>query len=264
MYLKGIQDTEHPGRNYGSSLAFGILGPVAEPAIPDLVQLLQNNNTVRGAANALVAIGPASIPALIGVMGIVSNRSQYVVISALGQFGSAAVASSPILIRIIETNSVSSDAAIRTLVEIETNRNDLIPLFAQHIADSNAVLGANYALGRLGKPGIPVLLQSLTNESRHVRAFAEGALDPDFQKFSFDRTNNSAPSFMRLISLYNLKVMGAASESYSEGDFRMAAKTAGNFLNDRNPAIQMAASNAFLYLTPLAQTNISQRMIDGN
>jgi hypothetical protein len=262
FYVKGIQDTDHAARSYGSDTAFQILGAKAEPAIPDLAGLLAHDKTANAAARGLVAIGPASIPALTNAVATLTSHQRYAAISALGQFGLSAEAAVPTLIHTIKIDPFASDIAMRALVEIDSHHQALIPLFSEHITDSNGAAGAAYALERLGTPGIPVLLQSLTNGPRNIRAFAEGALDPDFQKFSLDKVEASTPAFMRLVTVYNLKALKAASHIYAQGDFRAAAQTAERFLNDTNPAIGLSASNALIYLAPLARTNISQSKID--
>ncbi|MBI3851318.1 MAG: hypothetical protein HY298_13740 [Verrucomicrobia bacterium] len=44
---------------------FNALGPIAEPAIPELTQLLNGEDTAYYAASALAAIGPKAVPALV-------------------------------------------------------------------------------------------------------------------------------------------------------------------------------------------------------
>lgn len=262
LYVGWIQNSTDIPRRYGSELAIEILGPAAQPAIPALAGLLRNDQTAPIAAECLLATGPAAIPALTEAAATMKNRGRSDAISILGEFGPAAGSAAPVLIQIIKNEPMWAWPAMQTLVEIETNAAVLLPLFGQHVADTNNAAGAAYALGRLGNAGVPMLLLSLTSEPRNIRCFAAGALDPDFQKYSTDKQDVDPVRFRRLRCIFNLKVMTAASRCYSVGDYVAAAQTAGRYTNSADATIRAAAIEAFNYLRPFAETNVPQMKID--
>ena len=258
FYAQWIGDASNPYRQNRSQHAIEILGPAAEPIIPVLAGLLKDGKTAPVAGMCLLAIGPASIPCLIEAVATLTNRGQTCAITMLGEFGPAAKPAIPILVQIVKSESPLAWPAMQTLVEIETNIDILLPLLARHITDTNSASGAAYALGRLGNPGVPLLLQSLTNESRSIRCFAAGALDPRFQKRSDKKMETDSFRFRRLCSLYNLRVTGAAFRFYSQGEWVVAAQIAEQFTNSVDANIRDSANKTLSILLPLAVTNVPQ------
>lgn len=261
-YAQWIGDASNPYRQYRSQHAIEILGPAAEPIIPILAGLLKDGKTASVAGSCLLAIGPASIPSLIEAVATLTNRGQTCAITMLGEFGPAAKPALPILIQIVKSESPLAWPAMQTLVEIETNIDILLPLLARHVADTNSASGAAYALGRLGNPGVPLLLQSLTNESRSIRCFAAGALDLRFQKRSDKKMETDSFRFRRLCAIYNMRVLGAASRSYSQGDWVVAAQIAEQFTNSVDATIRDSANKTLSVLLPLAATNVPQMKLE--
>jgi hypothetical protein len=187
-----------------------------------------------------------------------TNRGRVKAIEILGEFGPLAKPAVPILIQIIKSDSPLAWPAMQTLVEIETNQTVVLPLLALHVLDTNSAIGAAYALGRLGDAGVPILLMALTNETRIMRCSAAGALDPDFQKYSKDKSVTNALGFRRLCCEYNLKVIRAGVRAYAQGDFVAAAQTAAQYTNSTDTNIREAANNVLNILRPLAETNVPQ------
>lgn len=262
LYVRWIQRSVDNPRKYGAEVAIQILGPDAKPAIPVLANLLSDDKTASIAAECLLATGPAAIPALTEAAATITNRGRWDAISILGEFGPVAGSASPVLIRIIKSEPMWAWPAMQALVEVETNAAVMLPLFVQHVADTNNAPAADYALGRLGNVGVPMLLLSLTNEPRDIRCFAAGALDPDFQKYSTENRSVDSVRFRRLCCIFDLKVMTAASRCYSVGDYVAAAQTAGRYTNSADATIRAAAIEAFNYLRPLAETNVPRMKID--
>jgi hypothetical protein len=187
-----------------------------------------------------------------------TNHGRVAAIYILGEFGPVARPAVPVLVQIIKSDSPLAWPAIQTLVEIETNPAVMLPLLALHVADTNTGHGAAYALGRLGNAGVPMLLMSLTNDTRGFRCFAAGALDPGFQKHSLDKDGTDTLGFRRRCCEYNLKVLNAAVRSYSQGDCVAAAQVAGQYTNSPDANIREAANYALNILRPFAETNVSQ------
>ena len=262
FYSHWMGDAADPFRQYRSQQAIEILGPAAEPIIPILAGLLKDNKTASGAASCLLAIGPASIPSLIEAVETLTNRGQSYSITMLGEFGPAAKTAVPVLARIIQSDSPLTWPAMQALVEIESNTDVVLALLTPHMSDTNCGSGVTYALGRLGNTGVPLLLMSLTNETRSLRCFAAGALDTQFQKYSLDKYNTNTPRFRVLCCEYNLRTLNAAVQCYSKGDFVAATWTAEQFTNNTDIKIREAAENALSILRPMAETNVPQSRID--
>lgn len=174
-----------PGQTDGSPdglIIIQILGPVAQPVIPDLAGLLLDEHTCGWAAMCLAAIGPASLPALSNAVAVGSSRIRYQAINALGELGLAARPTIPLLSQDSRTNQPEAIPALRALVEIDSSALNLLPFFNERLTDPNTAPGAAYALARLGPAGLPALLLAFTNSANVVRAAAAAALDPRFQR----------------------------------------------------------------------------------
>lgn len=255
-FLKWIPDARHPLRQNASATAIRILGPMAEPAIPGLVRLLKDEHAAHDVAYCLTSIGLAAVPALSNVVATTTNRECIEALGSLRDLGPVASPTVPMLIQIVRTNPNLANFALQSLVEVETNADALMPLLVEHLTDTNNAGVPAYGLGRIGQPGFPFLLQSLTNEARIIRHFAEAALSTNFQKISTGKLKVTPPERpMYSKACFNLLVLEAAFRSYSEGDFQMAAQTAQQFTNDPNPVICTAASNVLSYLDPILRTN---------
>ena len=263
-YLKWMVDSDNQLRKYRAGHALEILGPTAEPAIPALAHLLNDDRNCSAAANCLLATGPAAIPVLTEAVETLTNRGRVQAIEILGEFGPLAKPAVPILIQIIQGDSPLAWPAMQALVEIETNQTVILPLLALHVSDTNSAVGAAYALGRLGDAGIPMLLMALTNETGIIRCSAAGALHPVFQKYFKDKSVTSAPGFRfrRMCCAFNLEVIGEATRACSQGDFVAAAQVAAQYTNSTNANIREAASNVLSILRPLAETNVPQSKLD--
>ena len=178
---------QHRFRSIDGVIAFQILGPMAEPAIPELARILTNEGTCGEAARCLTAIGPAAVPALSNAVVTATNRVRIAAITALGELGPVAKPTVPLLIQIVRTGDpYLADFALRTLAEVETNADTLMPLLVERLADTNTALGAAYGLARVGTLGLPILLQALTNDDRKIRLAAGAASHPECSKVSCD------------------------------------------------------------------------------
>ena len=173
---------ERKDRSWESLRIFQILGPAAKQAIPDLARLVNYEYLCRDAARCLATIGPDSVPALSNVLATGTNQVRREAAEALAELGPSASAAAPLLLQTIRTAPAAASFALRALVEVETNSATLLPLLVERFAGSNTAPDAAYALARLGTPGLPFLLQGLTNQQPTIRAAAGAALDPGFQK----------------------------------------------------------------------------------
>lgn len=177
-----IRLPERKDRSWEALWVFQVLGPTAKQAIPDLARLVNDEYLCGYAARCLAAIGPESIPALSNALATGTNQVRREAAEALAELGPSASAAAPLLLQTIRTAPAAASFALRALVEVETNSATLLPLLIERFADTNTAPDAAYALARLGTPGLPFLLQGLTNQQPTIRAAARAALDPGFQR----------------------------------------------------------------------------------
>jgi HEAT repeat protein len=153
---------------------FGILGPKADPAIPDLARLANNTNSEKIAFEATMALGEIGVSALPALLVVLTNQQG-----------------------IARSQAASSIGAIRRL---GTNANLAVPVLLNCLkdADEHVAASAAKALGRLGvQPGlvVPALTGYLQYSNEVVRAAVARALG----KFG-DEAHAAVPSLTRLLS----------------------------------------------------------------
>jgi HEAT repeat protein len=162
-------------------LGFKALGQLAEPAVPDLVLLLDDaDESLRNAAiQALGYIGPparAAVPALLDELRI----GNLTALDSLGSIGPAAAEAAPVILAeleqlegervqpwIIALGKVGSDSAVPFLIEFLRRQDEK----ARGAGGGQTSLflrqRAVEALGRIGPPArraVPFLLELLTRE----------------------------------------------------------------------------------------------------
>ena len=161
------------------------LGPYAEPAIPELIRLL-NRGYARGyIAAALGRIGVDAIPPLITSL---TNRNIEVraeAASALGGFRNddpRVLAAIPALVRCLGDDSAFVRAmAGRSLGNIRRQETTVVPALMKCLEDTDRQVqwAACLALGDFGTnaaPAVPVLLSKFNASTRDVHAAAALAL----------------------------------------------------------------------------------------
>lgn len=170
--------------------AIGMLGPGAEPVVPDLIRLLLNpsENVRIAAVGTLGQVGPAAAPAvqpllripaeeskklriaIVNALGLIGDRSQEVLskilaalddddhmvafgaADALARIGPTADAI-PGLIRLLEEDDRSLGAsAAKALGLLGPAANDAVPVLISHLESGNSLLKDNAAaaLGEIG------------------------------------------------------------------------------------------------------------------
>ncbi len=170
------------------------LGPKAQPAVGDLIALLDDGDpTVRGeAALALAAVGPeaaAAVPALGKLLAAenVDPETRFSAAYALGRIGAAARPAVELLKRLSGSAdnvlaTVAMWATLKIAPEDKSMFEDAIPALRKAVRNDREIvrLEAVVALGDIGPPAasaIPILeLASEDDSSRQVRAAAAEAL----------------------------------------------------------------------------------------
>lgn len=147
-YLQIVKDTlrdADPGNRMLAVQSLGRMGPAAEEAIPDLIQVLgEENAPLRPAAvTALSAIGAGAVPALVAALNRQSPAIRSGAADALGGIGAGATQAIPALINLLGDRDYE---------------------ISHHAAS---------ALGRIGPAAVPALMQVAAREDGRVTGMAE-------------------------------------------------------------------------------------------
>ena len=244
-----------PDRSAYGLIIFQILGPKAAPAIAKLNPMLFNERTCGEAAMCLAAIGPAATSALTNGLESGSWRIRYQTINALGQLGPVARGAAPALKRISRSGGPDAVPAVRALAEVEENSADLLPYLIECLGDTNTAPGAAYALARLRSNGIPPLLLALTNSEDIIRAAAEAALDPRFQK---QAAGEQASDFYARSGLFDMifnskrlgLIMVQRTNAFPNVERGKVAPALLQYSTNADPALRSAAKSALEALYP--------------
>ena len=130
--------------------AFRILGPIGKPAIPALVDMMNDTNICFEAAHALGAIGPDAIPALTNTW--------------------------------TQSNSVIRTAGFRALVDMGTNAETALPFLIAALQDANseirffAVVSMFYVGTNQPALAVPALIKTLEDPGPKIKRVAIGSL----------------------------------------------------------------------------------------
>ncbi len=171
-------------REAARSLA--LLGPEAKPAVPALVDALDDDQdqVLFWAATALSNLGPDAHEATSELIKRFSNQggrrykdqARLRVATALARIGAPAV---PQLIKALgdDSRAVRSGAA-RVLGNMGPTAREAVPALASLLADKEAYIGetAGAALGKIGLAAHPQVLAALGSDDENIRAAAAVAI----------------------------------------------------------------------------------------
>lgn len=210
------------------------------------IRLPQSQDRSLYAQACIEVLGPAALPVLSNAVATVSDaRVRYWALEGLGNLGTNARGTDPLLLDIIRkadaaTDISLADLALRALVESETNRMMLMPLLVERLADTNTAPGAAYGLAQLGEPGVLVLLRATTNENEKISAAAEAALDMDFSKY------DGYPIQVRFNGFkirFNSRMISHAASSYSGSKYQRKESLLQHYTTNENETIRIMATN---------------------
>lgn len=244
---------ERQDRSSDASLVFQILGTNAQAAILELAPLTMNDYTSSEACYCLSMVGAAAAPVLSNTLANATSMSRGAAIDALGELGPSARMTIPLLLHTIRNDRPAAWRALRALVEVETNSGTVLPLLIESFADTNTTAGAAYGLARLGASGIPPLLLAFTNSEASIRAAAQAALDPRFQK----RATGEEPSDFYARSglfqtIFNSRMLSEAilerTNSFPNVERGTIPLVLQHYASDTNAAIRSAAIEAIHHL----------------
>ena len=252
------------GKHEVAAWAFGLLGDQARPAVPALVQLLQDREAAvrASAAECLGAIGPAAAPAVPALVRLLESRpgpvryrnvyygadagEQDAVAHALGAIGPAASAAIPHLVG--RTNEVARLALMRI-------REESLRAFFERLrdtSDTEAWSRAAHEISRLGTnadPAIPLLVAGLQHTNSPIQEAAFEALRrlrrrPDLCVPAFAALLESPNPDGRINALEALAAFGPAAAP------ALPAVTAR--LRDDDYWVRRQATNALRAIDPAA------------
>ena len=203
------------------------LEKIGEPAIPALIEALQDKNLLvrQSAAKVLGYIGSPVIPALAKALKNLDAGVRRSAASALGRIGIEAKTALPQLVPLLQ----DSDAGVRRSaayavgnigVEAKTALPQLVPL----LQDSDVYVrrSAAYAVGNIGaeaKTAVPQLVPLLQDSDADVRSSAASALGRIGAE-----AKTAMPQLIPLLKDSKAKVRGNAA--YALGGIGVEAKTA--------------------------------------
>jgi len=236
-YLRIVEDTlrdADPGNRMLAAESLGRMGPAAEEAVPELIQVLgEENDSLRSTAvTALAAIGTGAVPALVAALDHQGPAVRSGAADALGSIGAG------------------STEAIPALINLLGDRDYEI----SHRAAS--------ALGRIGAAAVPALLQVAAKEDGRVTGMAETAFSylnagPNLiHELARLLGNNGEKSGVRAFAA---KALGRMQEKA-----RDAAPDLARALADENSEVRSAARWALGRIGPAAVPALREALKNNN
>jgi HEAT repeat protein len=171
-----VQTLNHSADNAARLQALtdlAVCGPQAEPALPNLLRLLrdQDDNFRLNAALALGKLGKPAVPALVKLLADEDGDVRYHALSALGWVGADAGAAAPAIIKVF----ADSDAGLRrkaaeALGRIRPDPDATLAVLILVFDDVDETVrdAASAAVARFGARAVPLLLTAI-EENKGVR-----------------------------------------------------------------------------------------------
>lgn len=182
------------------------LGPIAKPAIPDLLAMLKSGDREisPSAGYALQGIGTDVIPPLIELLNHTNKDVRIYAMMALGHFRSQARDAIPTLLHCLKNSDPATRSyAARLLGQIKEDAPVVVPAIIRCVQnDTSNINELNYfwALGNFGtngKSAIPVLVQILESKPGQPNAPLKGPalvalwkIDPKAAQPFIEKTTN--------------------------------------------------------------------------
>ena len=162
QFIVQLSDRNHMAR----ARAIYTLSKIGEPAIPALINALDNEDTRQSAADILSRIGVPAIPALIRSANHADRGTSVSIINALIKIGKPAVSS---LIGMLNHEDIwIRNVTVAALTEIgEPSVSELIE--ALHHQDNLVQINVAVTLGDIGKPALPALIEALDGSTITIR-----------------------------------------------------------------------------------------------
>jgi HEAT repeat protein len=228
-------------------MAVGEMGTGAAPAVPTLVQLLEQRAVAnRCLAEALGKIGEAAreaVPALTRVLPTVEASTRALIVLALWRITRESERAVPVLARILESAPGHTEAVIVTMDAIRAmgpDASELLPALVHYATSSPGEGGASTsaALAALGPVAVPALRQLMRHSNVSVQRVAVDAL-ADIGPGA----RGVLPELTALLRTRNAQLRRSAARAI--GSVGPAAKIAASHLIDLLEEEEMAAPAAY-------------------
>ena len=147
---------------------FCMLGPIATPAIPQLVPLLNDETVVVSVTCALVGIGTAAYPALFQALQHTNTNIRRSAALGISQHrGKGEFAIPALLAMLNDPDGKVRSAAAYTLGKINKQPEIVVPALIKGLSDPDPSKGASmafglYGYGKAAVPALPLLRELLT------------------------------------------------------------------------------------------------------
>ena len=164
--------------------AFGMLGPLAAPAIPELTRQI-NLGTPRQRELAMIAlsyIGPEAQPAMIHVLTNLVSLDIDCMIVCLRNMGTNARPLFPLLVQKLQSeNMLIAAGCAGALGESKVDPDLAVPALTKSLADPRQMVRLQAArtlaqFGGLARPALPALSNVLTDPDPEARVAATNAI----------------------------------------------------------------------------------------
>ncbi|MBI3850320.1 MAG: HEAT repeat domain-containing protein [Verrucomicrobia bacterium] len=165
---------------------FAVLGPVAEPAIPSLIELFKDDELAYDAMSVLREIGPTAVPPLVAALANENNVVRAQAATSLADFGFDARHVVPALIRSLKDEDAVVRSRAASSLALVGNPATAVPALIKYLeVETNdarfSTLAALAHLGTNAKPAAPLLVKMMeSNRSLRVIVFpALSRIDPE-------------------------------------------------------------------------------------
>jgi HEAT repeat protein len=228
---------------YAAVEALTDLGPLAAPALPQLVEAMRSTDVELRwrAARALGAIGP--VEAAKGALLTATADEQPLVrgqaIYALGRWGASDEAARAIFARgLADKDVVVRRAAVQALRRVQLDRKDVLPLVLKLLedADASVVMPALYTISESGAEVVPALIETLAHpEARYWACLVLAEIGPEAKA--------AVPALTKVLGDERAEVRLQATIALGEIGPGAAPASAAlqGLLNDQFPAVRTAA-----------------------
>jgi HEAT repeat protein len=209
-HLLNLLEKEDKSIRTAAVEALGEIGAGAVKAVPDLINLLKKNDMTASVAQTLGKIGQAAIPELIKVLTHDNDEVRESVVQVLEKIdprwfqNDAARREIGFFIKHLSDDSLTARiSAVRVLGEFGSAAEAAVPMLVRLLADRDARKTAVKSLGKIGNgatAAIAPLIVMLADSDEELRSSAVKALDkiaPNWRQS--ESALNAVPEFMKAV-----------------------------------------------------------------
>jgi HEAT repeat protein len=165
-----------------AAVACNILGPMAEPAIPELLEASKRSATFNVTMAALSHVGAPAVNPLISALTNANSTVRSAAAGALGYMGPQAEAAAPALVKSLrdEDDGVRARAAL-ALGKIGVGSTEVVSALTSALTEPDMAIRCNaaFSLAQFGKgaeAAVPALTKLLEDPESSARIGATNAL----------------------------------------------------------------------------------------